>query len=91
MNKQDLIDEVAQIVETKSQATAVVNGIIDTIINALKRDDAVTVAGFGTFKVGRRKARKGINPRTGQEIQIKAKNVVKFNAGKALKDSIDTD
>jgi DNA-binding protein HU-beta len=91
MNKQDLINEVGQVVETKSQASAAVNCIFDTITNALKQGEAVTLAGFGTFKVNKRKARKGRNPQTGQEIQIKAKNVAKFIAGKALKDSVELD
>jgi len=91
MNKQDLINEVGQVVETKSQASAAVTCIFDTITNALKKGEAVTLAGFGTFKVNKRKARKGRNPQTGQEIQIKAKNVAKFIAGKALKDSVELD
>jgi DNA-binding protein HU-beta len=55
----------------------------------LKKKDAVTLVGFGTFKVSKRSARKGRNPQTGEEIKIKAKNVPKFVAGKALKDSIN--
>ena len=55
---------------------------------ALKKKDAVTLVGFGTFKVDKRKARKGRNPQTGEEIKIKAKKVPKFVAGKALKDAI---
>ena len=55
---------------------------------ALKKKDAVTLVGFGTFKVDKRKARKGRNPQTGEEIKIKAKKVPKFIAGKALKDAV---
>ena len=55
---------------------------------ALKKKDTVALIGFGTFKVGQRKARKGRNPQTGEEIKIKAKKVTKFVAGKALKDAV---
>jgi len=54
----------------------------------LKKKDTVTLIGFGTFKVAQRKARKGINPGTGEEIKIKAKKVPKFVAGKRLKDAV---
>jgi len=54
----------------------------------LKKKDTVALAGFGTFKVAQRKARKGRNPGTGEEIKIKAKKVPKFVAGKRLKDAV---
>jgi len=54
----------------------------------LKKNDAVTLIGFGTFKVAQRNARKGRNPGTGEEIQIKAKKVPRFVPGKALKDAV---
>ena len=88
MNKGDLVNEVAKIVNTKKEAQAAVDCVFSTITKALKKKDAVTLVGFGTFKVGKRKARKGRNPQTGEEIKIKAKKVPKFVAGKALKDSI---
>ena len=66
-----------------------VNCVFSTITKALKKKDAVTLAGFGTFKVAQRKARKGINPQTGEEIKIKAKKVARFVPGKALKDVVD--
>lgn len=59
------------------------------ITRALRDNDTVTIIGFGTFKVGRRSARKGRNPRTGEELEIKAANVPKFTAGKALKDAVN--
>jgi len=89
MNKGDLVDEVAKVVSTKKEAQAAVDCVFDSITKALKKKDAVTLVGFGTFKVSKRKARKGRNPQTGEEINIKAKNVPKFTAGKALKDSIN--
>ncbi|MFC1891673.1 HU family DNA-binding protein [Thermodesulfobacteriota bacterium] len=89
MNKGDLINEVAKVVNTKKEAQAAVDCIITTITKALKKKDAVTLVGFGTFKVDKRKARKGVNPRTGEKIKIKAKNVPKFVAGKFLKESVN--
>ena len=62
--------------------------LFSTITKALKKKDTVALVGFGTFKVGQRKARKGRNPGTGEEIKIKAKKVAKFVPGKALKDAV---
>jgi len=88
MNKGDLVNEVAKVVNTKKQAQAAVDCVFSTITKALKKKDTVTLVGFGTFKVDKRKARKGRNPQTGEEIKIKAKKVPKFVAGKALKDTV---
>jgi DNA-binding protein HU-beta len=88
MNKGDLVSQVAKVVNTKKEAQAAVDCVFSTITKALKKKDAVTLAGFGTFKVAQRKARKGINPQTGAEIKIKAKKVAKFVPGKALKDAV---
>ena len=88
MNKADLVNEVAEVLSTKKEAQAAVDCVFNAITNALKMKDTVTLIGFGTFKVDKRKARKGRNPRTGEEIDIKAKNVPKFVAGKALKDAV---
>ena len=89
MNKGDLINEVAKVVSTKKEAQAAVDCVITTITKALKKKDAVTLVGFGTFKVDKRKARTGRNPQTGEAIKIKAKKVPKFVAGKALKDAVN--
>jgi len=88
MNKGDLVEEVAKVVNTKKEAQAAVDCVFSTITNALKKEDSVTLIGFGTFKVGQRKARTGRNPQTGAEIKISAKKVAKFVAGKALKDAV---
>ena len=88
MNKGDLINEVAKITGTKKDAQAAVDCIFTTITKALKKSDTVTLVGFGTFKVSKRKARTGRNPQTGETIKIKAKKVPKFIAGKALKDAV---
>jgi nucleoid DNA-binding protein len=89
MNKGDLVNEVAKVVSTKKEAVAAVDAFLSSIMQALKKKSAVTLIGFGTFKVDKRKARKGRNPQTGEEIKIKAKNVPKFIAGKALKDAVN--
>jgi len=88
MNKGDLVKEVAKAVCTKKEAQAAVNCVFSTITKALKKKDAVTLIGFGTFKVVQRKARKGRHPQTGAEIKIKAKKVPRFVPGKALKDAV---
>lgn len=88
MNKADIINEVAQVVSTKKEAQSAVDCVLDSITKALKKGDTVTLVGFGTFKVVKRKARKGRNPQTGEPIKIKASTVVRFKAGKALKDSL---
>lgn len=88
MNKGDLVNEVAKVVSTKKEAQAAVDTVFGTITKALKKKNTVTLVGFGTFKVDKRKARKGRNPQTGEEIKIKAKKVPKFVPGKALKDAI---
>ena len=88
MNKGDLINEVAKVVKTKKEAKAAVDCVFSAITTALKKKDTVRLVGFGTFTVGQRKARKGKNPRTGEEITIKAKKVAKFTPSKALKDAV---
>jgi DNA-binding protein HU-beta len=88
MNKGDLVSQVAKVVNTKKEAKAAVDCVFSTITKALKKKDTVTLVGFGTFKVAKRKARKGVNPQTGAEIKIKAKKVAKFVPGKALKDAV---
>lgn len=89
MNKSDLIDAIADGAEiSKAAAGRAVDCAIDTIIAALKKGDTVTIVGFGTFSVSKRGARTGRNPRTGEEIKIKASKTAKFKPGKALKDGI---
>ena len=88
MNKVDLVNEVAQVVKTKKDAQAVVDCVLSSITKALENGDAVSLVGFGTFKVTERKARKGRNPQTGEEIYISASKVPKFVAGKPLKEAV---
>lgn len=90
MNKAELIKKLKEDagLATLAQAEAAYETLFTNIAEALKNGDAVTIAGFGSFKTTKRAARKGRNPRTGAEIQIPASTVVKFTPGKALKDSL---
>jgi DNA-binding protein HU-beta len=88
MNKKDLINEVSKVVKTKKDAHAAVDCVLSSITKALENGDSVSLIGFGTFKVVERKARKGRNPQTGEEISIAASKVPKFVAGKALKEAV---
>lgn len=89
MNKTDLIAKVATVVGTQKQAKEAVDCVLDTITEALAAKDTVQIAGFGSFKVGQRKARTGRNPQSGAAIAIPARNVPKFLPGKALKDAVN--
>jgi DNA-binding protein HU-beta len=90
MNKQDLISKISSATRTsKSQASALVDSLIDCITKELKKGGEVRLTGFGTFKTAKRKATTGRNPRTGQTIKIAAKNSPKFQAGKGLKDAVN--
>jgi nucleoid DNA-binding protein len=88
VNKAELIEAVAKVTCTKAEAGNAVNAVIDNIAKALKKGDTVTLVGFGTFSVKKRKARIGRNPQTGKEIKIAAKKVPAFKAGKELKDTV---
>lgn len=88
MNKGDLVNQVAKVTSTKKAAQEAVDCVFASITKALKKKDTVTLVGFGTFSVSKRKARTGRNPQTGEKIKIKAKKVPKFTAGKALKDAV---
>lgn len=90
MTKVELIEQMAQDAGiTKTAAGAAIESLIDAITKTLKQKDGkVTLTGFGTFSKSRRKARNGRNPQTGETIKIKATNVVKFKAGKKLKEAV---
>ncbi len=88
MNKADLVGEVSKVLGTKAAAEKAVDAIVETITKALKKGQALTLVGFGTFSVTKRKARTGRNPQTGAEIKIAAKKVPKFSPGKALKSAV---
>ena len=85
MNKSDLVDAVASSADmTKASAGSAVDAVLDSIGDALGKQDTVSLVGFGTFSVSKRAARNGRNPQTGAVIKIKAKKVAKFKAGKEL-------
>lgn len=89
MTKADAIRRVAREARTsKAQASRAVAALIDAVTRALKKGESVTFVGFGTFKVTMRKARMARNPLTGAPVKIKRRRVVRFAAGKALKDTI---
>lgn len=88
MNRGDLINEVAKVVSNKKEAQKAVNCILTNIKDSLTNKEAVQIAGFGSFKVAHRSARKGRHPQTGAEIDIPAASVAKFVPGKALKDAV---
>ena len=89
MNKSELIEAVAQSADiSKAAAARAVDALVQSIAQALKEGDQVTLVGFGTFAVRERAARSGRNPRTGQTINIAASKVPGFKAGKALKDAV---
>ncbi len=89
MNKQDLIAKIAQDTgATKSSAAAAVESMLEVMTRALKKGDAITFVGFGTFKTTQRRARVAKNPRTGDAIKIPKRRVVRFTAGKALKSAV---
>ncbi len=89
MNKQELIAKIAKDTGvTKTAAAGAVDSFFDGITKALKKGDSITFVGFGTFKTSQRKARIARNPQTGAPIKIKARRVVRFSAGKALKNAV---
>ncbi len=89
MNKGDLINEVGKVVSTNKEAHAAVDCVLSSISNALKKEDTVSLVGFGSFKAVKRKARKGRNPQTGEEINFKASKAPKFTSGQALKEAVN--
>jgi DNA-binding protein HU-beta len=90
MNKTELIDHIAASAEIpKVTATRALDAVLKAVTSTLKDSGSVTLAGFGTFCVGKRAARTGRNPRTGDQIRIAAAQVPKFRPGKALKDAIN--
>ena len=91
MNKVELVEAVQKSLgkeTSKAEAERSVNAVIDAIKVGVKKTKTVQLIGFGTFKVANRKARTGVNPKTGAKIKIKASKTVKFVAGKALKETL---
>ena len=87
MNKKQLVNKIASTLnQSKADAERTFDTITGIILDCLKSDEPVKIAGFGTYKVAKRKARVGRNPRTGEQIQIAASQKVKFLPAKALKE-----
>lgn len=89
MNKTELVKSIASKAKLKlSDTEKLVNSFIETVSDELKNKGKVTLVGFGTFAVAHRKEKTGVNPKTGDKITIKAKDVPVFKPGKALKDMV---
>ncbi len=89
VNKKDLVDAFAKKANvTKKDAESFVDAFVDVVSEALSKGEEVKLVGFGTFKVQKRAARKGVNPQTGKAIKIPEKMVPKFVPGKELKDIV---
>jgi DNA-binding protein HU-beta len=90
MNKAELVAQIAEEAGiTKTQANAVIDSFTEAVTKTLKKNDSVTLVGFGTFSLSKRAARKGRNPQTGAAIKISAKKVAKFKAGTELAKAVN--
>ena len=90
VNKKELVESIAEAAEiNKVAAEKALNGTMTAIAEALKKGDAVTLVGFGTFSVSKRESRQGRNPKTGDTIKIPAKNVARFKAGSKLSETVN--
>jgi DNA-binding protein HU-beta len=90
MKKTELVAAIADHADlSKTDASKALESFIAVVTKALKKDDSVTIVGFGTFEVRKRKARTGRNPKTGAALKIKASKVPAFKAGKGLKDAVN--
>lgn len=90
LNKAELIEEIAKSADiSKKKAGLAVDALCAAVIEALKKEDSVTLVGFGTFSVGKRASRVGSHPRNKTPIEIEAARVPKFKAGKAFKDALN--
>lgn len=90
MNKTELIDAIAAEAEiSKASAQRVLESVINHVVKAVTKGDTVQLIGFGSFASGKRAARVGRNPQTGEEIKIAAAKTVKFAAGKRFKDTLN--
>jgi DNA-binding protein HU-beta len=89
VTKSELVDQVADRSGlTKSDTARAIDAVLETVEDALRRGSDVTLSGFGKFHVGERGARQGVNPRTGERIQIAASRVPRFTAGSGLKKAV---
>lgn len=90
MQRSDIVEKIASDAGiSKAAADRALRSLIDSVTQALKKGERVSLVGFGTFSVSRRAARMGRNPKTGESIRIKASQAPRFTAGKTLKDSVN--
>ncbi|OGY96987.1 MAG: DNA-binding protein HU [Candidatus Liptonbacteria bacterium GWB1_49_6] len=90
MTKEGLVEAVMKEagLEVKTHARQIVDAVFDSIVKTMGRGEDVAITGFGTFRIAKRAARMGVNPKTGEKIQIKASTKPKFRAGKVLKEAV---
>ncbi len=90
MNKAELIEVIAKEAKlSKAAAQAALDATVAAVVKAVTKGDSVSLVGFGSFSSGKRAARTGRNPQTGETIKIPAAKTVKFSAGKAFKDAVN--
>jgi len=90
VNKSELVDAIAADTEiSKAAAQRALDSVVENIIKAVTKGDTVQLVGFGSFSTGKRAARTGRNPQTGEEIKIAAATTVKFSAGKSFKEAVN--
>jgi DNA-binding protein HU-beta len=88
MKKKDLVSELAKFTQTKKQAEMTLEIFLNIIKKTLKKRDKIFISGFGTFRIVKRKARKGRNPKTGEAIKVAAKFLPKFKPARAFKEAV---
>jgi nucleoid DNA-binding protein len=89
MKKTDIIDLMEQTIGNREQARKAVDAMLEGITQALKNGESISIRNLGTFKCVERKARQGVNPRTGQKIEIKARKAVRFSPGSKLQQAVN--
>jgi nucleoid DNA-binding protein len=89
MKKADIIELVEQTIGNREQARRAVEALLEGITQSLKKGETISIRDLGTFKCVQRKARQGINPRTGEKIKIKARKAVRFSPGSKLQQAVN--
>ena len=90
MTKADLVDEVSRETElSRKDSEVIVEALFESVVKALKKSDKLEVRGFGSFRIRKRKARQGRNPKTGEKVDVPEKKVPYFKPSKELKDLIN--
>jgi DNA-binding protein HU-beta len=89
MKKSDIIDLVEKTIGNRDQARLAVESLLEGITQALEKGETISIRNLGTFKCIQRKARQGINPRTGEKIRIKARKAIRFSPGTKLQQAVN--